>query len=305
MIEKVNFGGWPNCLRLCNSELELIVTTDVGPRIIRLGFLNKQNFFHVSSQDSGKIGGADWRIYGGHRLWHSPEVMPRTYFPDNGPVEYTFNSHTIILTQSMETTTGIVKEMEITLIPDKNEITVVHRLINQNLWDVELSPWGISALAPGGRAIIPHEPYGVGDDFLLPARPLVLWPCVHMQDPRWIWGNKYIQAKQDPFRESEQKIGVLNKQGWSAYHLNGELLIKRFGYIPGAQYPDYNSNNEIYIDNRLLEMESLGPMVKLAPHGKTEHTEYWLLTHINIDESEESIDAHLMPVVNSWQPYCP
>ena len=302
MIEKVDFGGWPNCMRLGNNEIELIVTTDIGPRIIRLGFLNKQNIFHVSPQDSGKIGGTDWRIYGGHRLWHSPEEMPRSYFPDNGPVDYAIDAQTITLTQSKEATTGIVKEMEITLMPEKNQVTVLHRMINHNLWDVELSPWGISALAQGGRAIIPQEPYGVGDDYLLPARPLVLWQCVQMQDPRWIWGNKYIQARQDPDRASAQKIGVLNKQGWSAYYLNGELLIKRFGYIPGAQYPDFNSNNEIYIDGNLLEVESLGPMVKLAPQGKVEHTEHWLLTRANMDESEESIDTNLLPIVNSWQP---
>src|SRR6478672_4770522 len=79
MQEKINFGGWPNCIRLSNNESELIVTTDIGPRIIRLGFINKQNFFYLSEEDRGKKGGNDWRIYGGHRLWLAPEAMPLTY----------------------------------------------------------------------------------------------------------------------------------------------------------------------------------------------------------------------------------
>ncbi len=123
-----------------------------------------------------------------------------------------------------------------------------------------------------------------------------------MGDPRWIWGNKYIQLRQDPNSESAQKIGVLNKQGWAAYTLNGELFIKRFGYIPGAQYPDFNCNNELYTDGNILEVESLGPVVKLPPDGTVEHIEHWLLTRANIDETEESIDANLLPVVNAWVP---
>ena len=36
--EKVSYGGWPNCVRLNNGKVELIITTDVGPRVIRFGF---------------------------------------------------------------------------------------------------------------------------------------------------------------------------------------------------------------------------------------------------------------------------
>jgi hypothetical protein len=46
MIETVDFGGWPNCIRLSNGEIEVIATTDVGPRIIRVGFVGGQNLLH-------------------------------------------------------------------------------------------------------------------------------------------------------------------------------------------------------------------------------------------------------------------
>ena len=305
MHEKMNFGGWPNCIRIFNKESELIVSTDIGPRILRFGFINSQNFFHLSPDDLGKTGGPDWRIYGGHRLWHAPEATPRSYFPDNDPVKYSFFSNTIKLVQPKETTTGIVKEIEISLSPDSNHATVLHRLINENLWDIECSPWAISALAQGGYAIIPHEPYGEGNDFLLPSRPLVLWQYTRMADPRWIWGNKYIQAKQVPELIAEQKMGVLNKQGWTAYSLNGEILIKKFEYRPGAIYPDFNSNNEIYINGNLLEIETLGPMTKIPPHGSVEHTEHWMLAKGQVEESEESIDEVILPLVNSFSTEIP
>jgi len=63
MNEKLNYNGWPNCIRLYNDEIELIVTTDVGPRIVRLGFINEQNFFYLAPDQAGKTGGEEWRIY--------------------------------------------------------------------------------------------------------------------------------------------------------------------------------------------------------------------------------------------------
>jgi hypothetical protein len=300
MHEKINFSGWSNCIRLYNSESEIIVATDIGLRILRFGFINSQNFFHLNPDDRGKTGGQDWRIYGGHRLWHAPEALPRSYSPDNDPVSFSFFADTLRILQPEEALTGIIKEMEITLSPYKNQATVCHRLINDNLWKIECSPWAISALSPGGRAIIPQEPYGEGNDFLLPSRPLVLWQYTKMADPRWIWGNKYIQAKQVSELMSEQKIGVLNKQGWTAYSLNGEILIKKFEYKPGAIYPDFNSNNEIYINGNFLEIETLGPLTKIPPHGSVEHTEHWTLAKGQVDESEESIDEVILPLVNSF-----
>ena len=298
---KIAFGGWPNCIRISNDEIELIVTSDIGPRIVRFGYINKQNFFYLAPDHAGKTGGDQWRIYGGHRLWIGPESMPGSYNPDNEKVEFEVYDNGIKLMQRKESITGVVKEMEIRLAHHKNEVTVLHRLINQNLSDIELSVWPLSVLAQGGRAIVPQEPYGEGDDFLLPARSLALWQYTKMNDPRWIWGEKYIQAKQDPVYTSEQKIGVTNKQGWAAYHLNGELLIKTFDFSPRAVYPDYGCNNEIYLNGDFLEIETLSPLTKLVPGEGVEHTEHWLLTKATADESEESIDENILPLVKSIQ----
>ena len=300
MHEKIEFNGWRNCLRIYNEEIEVILATEIGIRILRAGFIKGQNFFYLSPDDAGKTGGSDWRIYGGHRLWHAPEAIPRSYAPDNSAVEYAITGNTVTLTQTKEASTGIIKQVEISLHASKNEVTVVHRLINQNLWEITTAPWAISALAKGGIAIVPQEPYGEGDEFLLPSRPLVLWQYTQMQDPRWYWGNRYILAHQDPGHTSEQKIGVMNKQGWVAYHLNKEILIKSFDNRTG-NYPDYNSNTEIYINENLLEIETLGPLEAVGPDGVLEHTEYWLLAKTDFINSEEGIDSNVLPLVNSFR----
>jgi len=55
-IDKTPYGGWPNCYRITNGEVELIVTTDVGPRVLRYGFVKGQNVFKEFQEQLGKTG---------------------------------------------------------------------------------------------------------------------------------------------------------------------------------------------------------------------------------------------------------
>jgi hypothetical protein len=303
MHEKAKYGGWPNCLRLTNGKVELIVTTDVGPRIIRFGFVGGQNVFKEFKDQLGKTGGDEWRSYGGHRLWHAPEDAKRTYWPDNTPVQYSWDGKSVKLTQSIEQTTGIVKEIEITLDPNDNHVTVVHRLTNKGLWDIELAPWSLTVMAENGRAVFPQEPFRPHPQFLLPARPLVLWGYTDMKDPRWTWGTKYIQLKQDPKATTKQKVGIMNTLGWAAYALNGDVFVKRFNYDSTATYPDFGCNMETYTDPDILEIETLGSLKKLAANASVEHVEHWFLYHAQIGDSESEIDRVLLPLIHQSDQY--
>ena len=296
-MEKIKYDGWSNCIRLSNGKIELIVTTDVGPRIIRFGFVNGQNIFKEYKEQLGKTSGNEWRIYGGHRLWHAPEAISRTYYPDNVPVAYSCDSKTLKLTQPIVETTKIVKEIEITLNQKKNQVMFHHRLINKNLWDIEIAPWCLTVMAQNGRAIFPQEEYRPHSDYLLPARPLVLWHYTDMKDPRWVWGTKYIQLKQNPNAKTKQKVGMLNTPGWAAYYLNKELFIKQFDFNPDARYPDFGCNCETYTDSDMLELESLGPLTKLTPNSSVEHIERWFIYKTEIGEEESSIDEKLLPLI--------
>ena len=295
--EKFNFGGWKNCIRMTDGKVEIVITTDVGPRIIRFGFVGDKNVFGEMEEQQGKTGGDKWMIYGGHRFWHSPEANPRTYYPDNSPVNYTWNGETLKLTQNIEETTGIQKEMEINLVAGNSSVRVLHRLINHNLWEIEFAPWALSVMARGGRAIIPQEHYQSGGGNLTPVRPLVLWGYTEMKDPRWIWGNRFIQVRQDPGEKTSQKIGVLNTLGWMAYYLDGKVFIKRYDYDSKLKYPDFGVNTEVYTDKDILEMETLGSLERIPPEGSVEHIENWFLFRDNLDEDEKSLENKLIPLI--------
>ena len=295
--EKFNYGGWKNCLRLSNGKIELVATTDVGPRIIRFAEVSGKNMLKEFKNQLGLTGGDDWRSYGGIRFWHGPEAVPRCYYPDNFPVEYSWDEKTLKLSQETEKTTGIKKEIEVNLDEKSNHVNLVYRLINNNLWDIELAPWAISVMAEGSMAILPHEPFQLWEENFSPVRPLTLWAYTKMQDPRWTWGDKYIRLRQDPKSTSRQKIGVLNSAGWVASYNKGEILIKRYGYDPEYDYPDFGCNTEIYTDPDILELETLGPLVILEPGAEIEYTEHLFYFKATIENTDKSIDDNLISLV--------
>jgi hypothetical protein len=295
-MEEVEFAGWPGCVRLSNGLIELIATTVVGPRVMRLGFVGGQNLFNVIPDTAGLTGGSEWHNFGGHRLWHAPEIVPRTYAPDNDPIQSSWDGATLQL-RNDEPQNRLEKETCLTLSPSSAQVDVRHRITNRNPWAIDLAPWALSVMAAGGRAIYPQEEYRPHPDCLTPARPLVLWHFTDMSDPRWTWGRKYIQLRQDPTIKSKQKVGMLNTAGWAAYVLHGEVFVKRYGYEAGATYEDMGCNTETYTDPDILEIETLGPVATLEPGASVEHRESWLLAKTDCGNTDEDIDARILPLV--------
>ena len=298
-IKKIAYRGWKNCCRISNGKVELIVTTDVGPRVIRFGFIGGQNLFKEYDAQLGKRGGKAWRIYGGHRLWHAPEDSKRTYFPDNSPVTVEQRAGKVCFIQPVETTTGIQKEIEIKLAPNRASVELVHRLRNTGAWPVELAPWALSVMAPGGTGIIPLPARGSHPKDLLPGNLLTLWLYTDMSDRRWTWGRQYILLRQDSSPKSQpQKLGALVPDGWAGYALNGQLFVKKFACFAGANYADYGCNFETFTNHEMLEVETLGPFTKIAPGQTVEHTETWsLFDNVPAPECDRDVTQHVLPNV--------
>lgn len=298
-METISYGGWNTCFRLTNGVIELIVTGDVGPRIIRFGMVGGKNVFKEFPEMMGRTGGDEWRVYGGHRLWHAPESHPRTYFPDNQPVTAEPIPGGMRVTQPPEPTTGIQKTMEI--FPDETSarVTVVHHLKNTGLWTVKLAPWALSVMDAGGTAIVPlpprrpHSPQN-----LLPVARLNLWGYTNLADPRWLWGENYVLLRQDARQPDAQKIGVRAPDGWAAYANHGMLFISRVTFNETAEYPDGGSNIELFTDAAMLEVETLGGLVQLAPGKTVSHTETWFLfSDVPAPATEADVRRDILPHV--------
>lgn len=298
--QKVAYLGAPNNIRVSNGVVELIIATDYGPRIMRYalaGSKDDDNMF-ATLEGGVKTDYGQWLIRGGHRLWHAPESIPRTYIPDNDPVQVVIEGSTVKLIEAVEKPTGIQKEMWITLEPQGSHVTVQHKLTNKGLFATEMACWSLSAMNKGGTAVFPQEPYLSHDDSLLPVRPMVLWGYTNLTDPRWMIGKAFLTLHQDENNKEPQKLGIQNRQGWAAYSHNGALFLKRFAFEAGRTYPDFGCNNETYTNEAFLEMESLGPMEKVEPGQSISHREdWWLYKNVDLGNGEAGIAAAIQPIL--------
>ena len=158
-IEKTAYRGWPNCYRIANGEVELIVTADVGPRIIRYGFVGGRNMFVELAEDLGKTGGGQWRLFGGSRLWVAPEDPVYSYGADNEPVDIRIAGNVLTARAPVEHT-GVQKQIEVELAETGSVVQVRHRLTNKTIWPLRIAPWVLSMMAPGGAAVTTLPPRG-------------------------------------------------------------------------------------------------------------------------------------------------
>jgi hypothetical protein len=99
-----NHNGLGKAISLTNGKLEVIVTLDVGPRIIWFSLAGGENILAENVPETTQLpDGSVWRLYGGHRVWHSPESLSRTYICDNSPVDqYEITEDGIIVWQEEE-----------------------------------------------------------------------------------------------------------------------------------------------------------------------------------------------------------
>jgi hypothetical protein len=276
-VSKMPYKGWPNCYRVTNGEVEVVVTGDVGPRIIRFGFVGGQNLFKEITEQLGKSGEASFQLRGGSRLWKAPEDAVASWAPDNVPVEIQVKPAGLVAREPVEPLTGLQKEIEIAMAPSGSNVTVTHRITNHSLFTLEFAPWVLTMMAPGGTMVTGFPPRGKHPANLEPTNPLVMWAFTNLADPRWKITREHLILRQDPNQAEPQKVGLFNPDTWGAYLLNGEAFIKRASADPARTYADFGCSFETFTNNEFLEIETLGPLTKVLPAHTAEHVERWTL----------------------------
>ena len=276
-VERIEYAGWPNCYRVSNGEVELVVTADVGPRIIRYGYVGGQNLFVELEEDLGRTGDENWRLYGGSRLWVAPEDAVYSYGADNDPVEIEVSARGLSAQAPVEKGTGVQKRIEVELADEGTQARVRYVLANRTIWPLRIATWVLTMMNRGGTGITTLPPRGTHPEVLAPTNPLIVFAFTNMSDPRWTWMEKYVALRQDPANSDPEKIGLFNPRTRGAYLLNGELFVKKFEAEAGEEYPDMGSSFEAFTNERFLELETLGPMRVLRPGESMDHLEVWSL----------------------------
>lgn len=297
IIEKIEDDIFGNLVHLTNGIIELKASLDFGPRILHYSLCGMDNVFYndkdkkpISNIAYSEFDGDIFKLYGGHRLWVSPEIMPRCYYPDNKPVGLTIKDFGVVLEAPVENFNNIQKRIEISINEYSAEVTVTHSITNKGAWNTVFAPWAITVMAQGGTLLIPQADRPTG---FLPNRSLAIWPYTKLNDKRLFFGENYITVKQDPTIVDKLKIGTNNEKEWVAYFSKGQIFLKNAKHTVGGFYPDLeNCSFETYTDDICLETETLGQVSVVEPNCSASHIERWNLHKEdfipNIDEDEIS-----------------
>ncbi|RLD05075.1 MAG: hypothetical protein DRI56_10170 [Chloroflexota bacterium] len=263
------------CVQLSSQTLTLLVTQSVGPRILSLQIEDGENLFaELPQKVIVRPDGRMYRFYGGHRLWHAPEDINRTYLPDNEPVEIFPLESGCRAVQPVEPETGLQKVIEIRLPAKRPVVEVEHILTNRGAKPIPCAPWAITQLKPGGVALLPQNTGPMNENPILPNRQIALWPYTDIKNPHLTLKNDVIRIDAK-LADGALKVGFSNYRGWLAYWREGVLFVKRTVCHSPAEYYDFGSSSECYCAPDMLELETLGAKVILQPGESAAHKETW------------------------------
>lgn len=258
-----NYKNYGKCAVFERGGVKVMVTLDVGPRIIWFGtpefnFMNEDIDRNVSKggeyfdKTYGK--GTTWYLYGGHRVWKSPEDL-ETYTPDNFPVEVSerANGGTFVCRAAK----NLDYSLDVELAGD-GKLTVRNTVANKGETRT-LAVWALTVAAKGGTLALPlNDP----TDDLNPVYNLVRWPYNDPHDARLRVGEKFLTLRQTA-RPEAIKIGTFAKKG-KAYYAVGDKVMKWKCVPEEGEYGDFACNFESYTNAHILEVEWLSRKVTLA-----------------------------------------
>jgi len=287
-ITDAEYKNYGKCKVISNGLFEMYVTVDVGPRIIKLNLTGKENlmFNDIDREmciDVSSVFGKDknWYIYGGHRLWVSPEAMPYTYYPDNEPVDVKIDGNKILFTPLPQKINDLQHSIEIVVCEDKPCAKVTHKIENIGENETAGAIWALSVMAPGGTVICPQPDEDTG---LLGNRCIALWAYTKLTDSRANFFDKYITVKQNKDITDKFKFGINNTKGWLAYQNHGQILKKSYEpNHPNGIYPDGGMSTEVFTNHLFAEAETLSELKTLKKGECILHTETWELIDSSAD----------------------
>lgn len=284
-VSNITYKGYGRCLRVVNNVVEIIVTIEYGPRIIKYGYVNGKNHFAENIENKISTSYGDYYIIGGHRF------CDELCIPDNKKVDYELIPGGVRLIQNIERWTQVQKNIEIIFEGDSSRVKIIHKQVSLNAFDVKFFVCGVTTMRKGGLGIIPIEKF---KSDAVPNKSFVFWPYSNIKDPRVYFGEKFILMKVSENITEDFKIGFNSSLNYALHYNENELFVK---YLvrdnKNENYPNMGCVYEYFISKDYMEIQSNSPICNVETNKFVEHIEIWeLYKDINLNFVETFIDNH-------------
>lgn len=291
-VNRVDFQGWKNALRLSNGQVEAVVVPQVG-RVMSFRLADGENVFWTDRSLDGKQGdatGAAWINFGGDKTWPAPEAdwrihtkrtrwMPPPAF-DALAVNARVDGADVILTSPIDPFYGIRTIRRVSLQPDAAVMRIETTYERVSGEPARIGIWVITQFVDPVAVYVPIIPDSrfTGGHFIFGEKP---WPGVSTR-------GQLLRLTRDPI--ASHKLGSdADRMLWVG---ETTLCLVSAPRNPGADYPDRGASTEVYTNpdpKAYVELETLGPLATMKVGDRIQHTNtYTLLRRTGQDVDAEA-----------------
>ena len=289
---RVKFHGYSDCIRLENEDTRITLGHQCGGRVLEYSWRG-ENVLRLDPNQAG------WLPEPG-----KPEIDPWGGRFDIGP-EKVIAPHPTLwfgawsaevdaagvarLTSRVDPATGARLVRSFELDDASSHLRSTQTIMNASSQDRAWYHWSRTLAAGGGIAIVPMTP---------PSR----FPSGYvMYGPEWNANfrpaDPHIRIR-DGFLEvfdtpEYPKLCMDSQAGWLAYLTQADrLFVKRFPVYPGRMYSDIVAATVSvwYFEDKLCELEPIGPEEHLAPGESASFTEDWWILPYKFPERRDALD---------------
>jgi len=276
-VEKTGYKDWQEAYTLTINDMQMVVVTEVGPRVMSLSVGGGENI--LFNDDALEIQAGDWRIYGGHRFWISPETVV-SYAPDNSACVVKQQDGVFSAMAPVAPDTLLQKRFEI--LEQDGKFLLRHVVRNTGTMLYQGGLWGLTCVNPTGKVFFPWgRPGNVWETKSIQYWPK--WGGTHTSD---VASSQWKQTSDlfviEPTGE-EGKVGTAGYEGFIGLSRPDCTFFKCFTHLEGANYPDNGCSVEAYTCSAFIELETLSPSYILYPEEEFSHAEHWFITSRTVD----------------------
>lgn len=297
-VREMHVKDFGKALKIRSSHVELILALEFGIRILKFSHIDEENIFYVNPTLELPVSGSNQKckLYGGHRIWTSPESDPRTYWPEDKAVTVEISDQKVNVVAPTDAWSRIQKSLTLEFIDEGKAVKLTGSVTNKCLWPLTFSTWTIKMMKENGLDIVP---FSYRQDALEPyVRLISAWPYTNMRDERVFWGDKFITLRQKAGAGTSFKLGVNNRHGWSSYVADKKMFVLESPFCSGEQYPDGDVSYEVFTNALFLEKECLSPLRTVQPEQNNTIVEIWRLFD-NAEIRNPADEAEIEAVINA------
>lgn len=261
VIRKIDYAGFKNCIYISNTVCEAVITTEVGPRILRYSRVGYPNLLYVDEYAAGQTEETKtWRAYGGHSfdvVLDGKEHLK----PENVSVPYTLSDDGIYF-EAVDFE-GYKKTVSVRMCR-RGGLEIKETVENTSEAEVKVSLMGNTLLCNGGTMAVPCS-----------ARKHIFGEFCELEpDLRCTTvGKNLTLVKQDPLYNTENKLAFDLDEMWCGYFTKGSLFVMTTPETEGT----YRNGRNFYYEcsPKNVKISSVSPETVLKKGESLTHTEVW------------------------------